>query len=234
MILKLQPCDVRSKKGNRRQQTLFILGSSSPRRIEMLKTIGLKFDVIKPDIKEKKKQHESPKSYVKRNSLLKARWVAEKFLTTKTSHNYKKCFILSADTIVVLNNKILEKPRDRKHAAQMLKMLSGKTHKVITAFTVMFLVKSTKKIDLIYKRSQWKLAKEMTKMVFSDVTFKKLSTEEITFYVATGEPDDKAGAYAVQGVGSYIVKSIKGSYTNVVGLPLTEMVECINSVSCQQ
>lgn len=216
-----------TKAKTKKLPPLFVLGSSSPRRIEMLTALGLKFKIIKPDVEERVKRSESPANYVKRNSITKAHWVAEKICSSKVYLKQKECLVLSADTIVVLGGKILEKPRDRKHAAKMLNMLSGRTHKVITAFSIFALKKS-----LNFKKANlnWKIVKKITKTVYSDVTFKKLSVKEIKDYIATGEPDDKAGAYAVQGIGSYIVKSIKGSYTNVVGLPLTEVVESSASI----
>ncbi|HRZ78563.1 MAG TPA: Maf family protein, partial [bacterium] len=115
--------------------------------------------------------------------------------------------LLSADTIVVIDNEIINKPVDRKDAMNMIAKLSGRTHSVFTGVAIFF----NDKVDTFF--------------VKSDVTFKELSAKEILDYCDTEEPYDKAGAYAVQGIGAFMVKSINGSYSNVIGLPVSEVIE---------
>jgi len=120
--------------------------------------------------------------------------------------------LLSADTIVVLDNEIINKPSDKDDAINMITKLSGRTHSVFTGVAIFF----NDKVDTFF--------------VKSDVTFKKLSIKEISDYCDTDEPYDKAGAYAVQGIGSFMVKSINGSYSNVIGLPVSEVIEHFQSL----
>ncbi len=181
-----------------KKSNLILLASQSPRRKELLRNIGVKFESFTPDILENRRKAESPKDYVLRNSLEKAQ-AAQKI------DRYSQFIILAADTVVVLNKKILEKPKNTAHAIKMLKALSGKTHKVLTG--VSFL----------------KQKNNQNFVVETLVTFKKLSQSEIASYVATNEPMDKAGAYGAQGFGAFMVKSVKGSYTNVIGLPMAEV-----------
>lgn len=178
----------------------FILASSSPRRIELLGAQGYRFKVVKPLADE----HCTIKDPVKNAldvSLRKAKVVAVK--------NPSK-IILSADTIVVLDKLILGKPKNKKDALDMLSKLNNRTHKVITAFTV-----------AVYKNSRLKILS--SKAVTSKVIFGDFSKDDYINYIKTKEPMDKAGAYAVQGLGSKFIKTISGSYTNVVGLPLFEV-----------
>ena len=180
-----------------------ILASASPRRKELLTQLGLQFHIIPSQADEVPCKNATPEAYVTRLSREKALLVAEE---------HPHSFILAADTIVVLNHAILEKPSDPAHATQMLTQLSGNTHTVFTGFTLMHI---SKKI-------------EDTQFVQAEVTFKTLTNEEISWYISTDEPYDKAGAYALQGKGSFFVQSILGSYSNVIGLPLTEVVETLH------
>ncbi|OFZ81048.1 MAG: septum formation protein Maf [Bdellovibrionales bacterium RIFOXYD1_FULL_53_11] len=182
-----------------------VLASTSPRRIELLKNAGFDFVLAKPDADESRRRGESPKAMALRLAQLKAMSVAALF-----SNDRKTAIILSADTIVVApdGKTVLGKPRNARDAARMLKLLSGRTHTVITAYC------------LVSSNSRRKL----TRAVSTRVTFRPLSGREISSYIKTREPMDKAGAYAAQNAGMTIIKSIRGSYTNVVGLPVAEVL----------
>ena len=189
-----------------------ILASRSPRRKYLLEQAGLSFSVIPSDIKEQQAPGESPGQYVKRLSR-------EKALDIAAAHDTD--WIIGADTIVVAEGRLLEKPASQDHARQMLEHLSHRTHTVHTGFTVCCLQKE----------------RIITRHVTTDVTFKRLSPREIQWYISTSEPFDKAGAYAIQGLGTFLVKSINGSYTNVVGLPVCEVIETLiaeNVITWQQ
>jgi septum formation protein len=181
-----------------------VLGSSSPRRQDLLQKVGLSFKVIKPEVEEVHRPGETPKQYVLRNADEKAAWVLEQA-------SAEGAVIISADTVVVLGNEILEKPKDEAEAFTMLSSLSGSQHTVVTGVC---LASKSKKICFATETA---------------VTIKELLPEEIKSYIKSGEPLDKAGGYAAQGIGSYMVKSINGSYANVVGLPIAEVVEVLNS-----
>ena len=187
-----------------------ILASSSPRRSEILEQVGIDFTVFKP-----KEDAENPLPSSKcadcadiavENALLKAKWTSQ--------YLDKDCLILSADTIVVSDGNILGKPIDSNDAKRMLKTLSGQEHQVITGVAI---------ID----NSNDKMAKghEVT-----DVFIKNLSDFEIDSYIKTGEPMDKAGAYAIQNRGALFIKSIRGCYFNVVGLPVFRMITLIKEI----
>ena len=170
-----------------------ILASGSPRRRELLKEIGLNFEIYKPDVDETRLNNESPGGLCSRLSRLKAQAGAEKFSDS---------IIIAADTIVVIDNEILGKPHDREDAFRMLKILQGREHEVITGVSVAL----NEKI--------------ITHTEHTFVKFTDLNDSEIREYISTGECDDKAGAYAIQGKGSVLIEGIKGDYFNVVGLPL--------------
>ncbi len=176
-----------------------ILASGSPRRLELLSAFGFPIKVIKPEIEETVDPALLPEELVVSLALKKGQSVAK---LTGTENP-----LLSADTIVVLDKKIINKPENRKDAVNMISTLSGRTHTVFTGVSVFY----KDIIDPFF--------------VKSEVTFKKLSENEISDYCDTTEPYDKAGAYAVQGVGSFMVKRINGSYSNVIGLPVSEVVE---------
>lgn len=186
---------------------ILILASSSPRRKELLEALGVTFKIVFPKTNEERILDETPTEFALRTSKEKALSVSEKV--------DKESTILSADTIVVIENKILGKPNDESEAMKTLNMLSGKTHKVITAFT---LVQPENKI----------LHMEAVK---TEVKIKNLAPREIEGYINTKEPMDKAGSYGIQGIGSFMVEEIKGSYTNVVGLPIAQVVEALQKLN---
>lgn len=179
-----------------------ILASASPRRKELLENIGLDFLVIPSNIEEKLRKIED----VEKLALEKAMDVAQKVTFPAV--------IIGSDTVVTVGNKILGKPLDRRDAFCMLKQLSGKTHRVVSAIAV---------YDTETKKS-------FKTSVKSDVTFRKLDDEEIQNYVNTGEPMDKAGAYAIQGRASVFVKSINGCYFNIVGISVYKVTEILRKL----
>jgi septum formation protein len=177
-----------------------ILASKSPRRKHLLEQAGLKFSVIPSDFDETSVAMSDPASYV--------RALAE-FKALDISHKHPDSWVIGADTLVLIDNQALGKPGCDDDAREMLKRLSGKRHQVLTGYCICC-------------RAKKQLFSETVK---TDVNFKKLRRGEIDWYIGTGEPLDKAGAYAIQGLGSFLVRSIKGSYTNVVGLPVCEVIE---------
>jgi septum formation protein len=183
------------------KQPSIILASSSPRRREFLKQLGIPFKVVVPRVEEQPEKREEPGHFAWRLAVDKARDVA--------SRVSDRSIVIAADTIVVLGKKILGKPKDAADARRMLKMLSGREHEVITGVCV---VQGKKRRSFVAS---------------TDVEFKKLTKQEIDFYIASGEPMDKAGAYAIQGIGSFLVREIRGSYTNVVGLPVAELLDVL-------
>ena len=172
-----------------------ILASGSPRRKELLTQVGLSFSIDKADIDEAQTDGEKAGEYVLRLSEEKARVVAER---------HKGGVILAADTTVVLDGDILGKPESQAHGVEMLQRLSANTHEVLTGIAVI-------------NRSR-----QESFISSSRVIFREISMDEITWYWKTGEPEDKAGAYGLQGRGSAFVTAIDGSFTNVIGLPLAE------------
>jgi septum formation protein len=177
-----------------------VLASNSPRRSDLIKQLGLPFEVIGTSVDEEYRPYESPRDHVQRLALEKAESVA---------HLRPRQWIISADTIVLLNGEVLGKPRDQADARRMLKTLSGRKHRVMTAFCIL-----NKSLGICSLR-----------LVETDVTIKHLSSQEVDAYLSTGEPMDKAGAYGAQGIGSFLIREIRGSYTNVVGLPTCELAE---------
>lgn len=178
------------------------LASASPRRRELLTQLGLHFERLSTQVEEEKRPDEAAEAYVRRLATEKAQAgvaVAGQDLP-----------VLGADTIVVLNNEVLEKPADEATAATMLAKLSGQTHQVMTA------------VALADRQRQ------LACLVVTEVTFRVLSKEDIAAYIASGEPMDKAGAYGIQGLGGNFVRKINGSYHAVVGLPLVETVELLS------
>ena len=176
-----------------------ILASSSPRRRDLLTKLGIPFDVFPSSVEEEPLDGESPEDQVSRLALAKAEEISLRF---------PEAWVLGADTIVVIDHSVLGKPRDAADAKSMLAKLAGRTHEVYTGYALI----SSRDSEVQRRR-----------YVRSLVTIRKLGEAEIEGYVSTGEPMDKPGAYAVQGIGSGIVESISGSYTNVVGLPLCEV-----------
>lgn len=178
----------------------FILASASPRRRELLASIGLDFDVIPSHVPEVHQEGEAPEEYVARLSRDKAHALAVQ---------YPARWVIAADTTVLLGDQLLEKPADPQDAERMLATIAGKTHIVYTGVTL-------EHAETGYRD---------TRVAESEVRMLPLSPSEVAWYVATGEPLDKAGAYAVQGIGAMFIDSIHGSYTNVVGLPLATLFQ---------
>lgn len=179
-----------------------ILASASPRRKEILGITGLKFSVCVSEYEEDLSLKLNPRELARFLSRKKAETVARK---------YKDTIIIAADTFIVFKNKLLGKPHVDREAEKMLKILNGRAHSVITGFTI---------IDT-------GSGKTLSRSVETKVYFKKLSLEEIRAYVRSKEPLDKAGAYAIQGLGAVFIEKIEGDYFNVVGLPLCALVECL-------
>lgn len=177
------------------QRPRIILASGSPRRRELLTSLGLEFEVIVSHVEEVHAPGETVEEYVCRLASDKGNSVAAE---------HADAWVLSADTVVYLDRQILEKPRDADDAARMLRTIGGRRHEVYTG------------VALVHRASDY----SDTTVVTSGVEIASLDAEEISWYVATTEPMDKAGSYAVQGLGAMFVEAVHGNYTNVVGLPL--------------
>ncbi|MEM5787361.1 MAG: Maf family protein [Syntrophobacteraceae bacterium] len=177
-----------------------ILASGSPRRKRLLESVGIEFQVRPSDVEEIDSPGNTPEIAAEEWADLKAHSVSLQF---------PDAWVLGADTIVVLDGRIFGKPSDRTMAEQMLTTLSGRVHEVITGICLAHAGRSTRRKGRVSTR----------------VEFKHLSREEIQAYIGTGEPMDKAGAYGIQGAGAFLVRSVEGSYSNVVGLPLCETIE---------
>ena len=185
------------------------LASQSPRRRELLQQIGVWHQVVSANVVEVPRTQESPSDYVQRLARAKAQAglasIKRLALAAKP--------VLGADTIVVIDNEILEKPQSPEHAAQMLRKLAGTTHQVMTAVAMA----ADDKCEI--------------KLSVTDVVFRPLSQPEIKAYWESGEPRDKAGGYAIQGLGAVFVQQIRGSYTGVVGLPIEQTVLLLDEFS---
>lgn len=177
-----------------------ILASASPRRKKLLEQMGLRFKVVVSDYEEIEDEKIDPHLLAKRLSLGKAKAVAKK---------HKNAIIIAADTFVSFRGKIMSKPVTKKVAKDMLRLLSGKSHTILTGFTIL----------------DSKTGKVVTKSVESKAYMKKLTEKEIAAYVATGEPLDKAGAYGIQERGALFVEKIEGDYFNIVGLPIFSLAQ---------
>jgi septum formation protein len=184
------------------KNTCLILASSSPRRIQMLKEQGYQFKIVKPLCSEVNCLKKGARLSALNNSTAKALCASKK---------NNDCVILSADTVVVLKDHILGKPKNKKDALKMLNALNNKTHSVFTAYTIL-----VKKDEIMLET-----------VVESKVVFGDFSKEDYSEYINSGEPMDKAGAYAIQGLGARFVKEVRGSYSNVVGLPLFEVMNSL-------
>jgi len=178
-----------------------ILASQSPRRQQLLTQLDYQFSCQPADIDETELLNESPSDYVCRLALEKATYIAKDQSDTT--------IIIGSDTTVVIDEKILGKPQDLTDCIRLLSLLSGKSHQVLTAISVV------------------KAGLSKTVLVSTDVVFKELSLNDINNYWLTGEPQDKAGAYGIQGIGGQFVKQISGSYSAVVGLPLFETAQLL-------
>ena len=179
-----------------------ILASASPRRKEILQNTKLKFEVQKSEIEEAVFEEESPESMVVRLAYEKAFDVAE---------NNRDKLVIGADTIVVLGDEVLGKPKDEEEAFDMIQKLSNKTHRVITGISLIHLKKG-----IVVNDYQ-----------ISYVTFKDLSEDSIKDYINTKESLDKAGGYGIQGYGALLVEAIQGDYFNIVGLPISKLSDLL-------
>jgi septum formation protein len=192
-----------------RLRATLVLASASPRRRELLATVGLPFSVEVSDVAEERAPGEPPVAYARRLAVAKARAVA--------ARRAPGVLVIGADTIVVAadppEGTVLEKPRDRADARRMIEALSGRTHEVVTAFALVDAPRGPEDVRHVVTR----------------VTFRSLEEAEIAGYVESGEGDDKAGGYAVQGLGAGLVERVDGSYTNVVGLPVAELLVALRA-----
>lgn len=179
------------------------LASSSPRRQQLLEQINIKYILLHPDLKESPQKRESPVDYAIRNALEKARTGLD-MLDNNTHHSQLSLPVLAADTVVSLDNKVFGKPANKSDGLNMLEQLSGKSHDVITA------------VSLVSKNQQ------RSALCKSTVTFREITKEEREKYWSTDEPHDKAGSYAIQGNAAIFIRNLSGSYSGVMGLPLFE------------
>lgn len=186
-------------------RSVIVLASASPRRAELLAAAGIPFQVHAADVDERLQSGEDPERYVRRVAAEKARTVAA---------SVPGQAVLAADTVVLAEGQVLGKPRDVEDAKRMLRLLSGRTHQVLTAVTL------TNDAGFNFQGGGGELNPASTEVAVTSVEFAPLDASEIDWYVATGEPADKAGAYAIQGLASRFVTRIDGSYSNVVGLPV--------------
>ena len=182
---------------------MLILASASPRRAELLRAAGIMFEAVPANIDETPLAGEAPHAHVLRLAEEKARAAAAQ---------RPEAVVLGADTVVVVGDRMLGKPRDQADAAAMLQMLSGREHQVLTGVTLVSPTAVKTGVDV------------------TNVQFARLTDTEIAWYVASGEPMDKAGAYAIQGLASRFVDRIDGSYSNVVGLPVPLVYRLLKTV----
>lgn len=182
-----------------------LLASASPRRAELLAQINVEFEQFSVNVPEQHDPIEMPEEYVRRLALAKAN-------AGRALHAQDSRPVIGADTIVVYDDRVFEKPRDQIHASAMLRRLSGVTHQVLTAVAVAT------------------VTAEQVTVSRTDVTFRPISDAEINAYWDSGEPDDKAGGYAIQGQAALFVSNINGSYSGVMGLPLFETAELLQSL----
>lgn len=180
-----------------------ILASSSPRRKELLEKLGLRFEVIPSLIDEIPLPDESPEDFALRTSTEKALNVSRNL----DDHSV----VIGVDTIVLIDGEILGKPKNKKEAITMLEKIAGKEHRVITGFSIV-----KPKTEILHRE-----------FVESRVKIKTLAPWELEGYIKTGESMDKAGAYGAQGIGAFMIEEIHGSYTNVVGLPLAQVIDVL-------
>jgi septum formation protein len=184
------------------QVALIVLASASPRRADLLASAGVRFIVVPSQVIEERLPAETPEAFVRRLAAAKARGVAA---------TRRDGMVLGADTEVVLDGEVLGKPRDDEGARAMLARLSGRAHDVLSGYEVYDVAAGRGEGDVVRTR----------------VEFAPLGRAEIDAYVATGEPRGKAGAYAIQGRAAGMIRRIEGSYTNVVGLPLREVLDTL-------
>jgi len=205
-----------------------ILASASPRRAEILNSIGWQFEKQSADIDEAELPGEKPEDYVQRLALEKALAVAE---------NYENALVLGADTTVVLKNRVIGKPSDLDDARRMLRLLSGKWHEVLTGAAIVSIQLENKPraTDIFAyaeqnPKSKIPNPKSVVGLQRTRVKFAELSDPEIEFLVEKGNPLDKAGAYAVQAQAALFIEEIQGDYWNVVGLPVNLIYELVSRI----
>ncbi|MCB1152571.1 septum formation inhibitor Maf [bacterium] len=182
-----------------------VLASASPRRSAMLGDLGLRFEIHPAHIDESLLPDEAPEAHAERLARAKAVTIAKE---------HPDALVLGVDTIVLIDGRVLGKPKDVPDAEAMLATIAGRTHTVCTAYAITAVDAGIEHVRLVKSR----------------VTLRELSPERIAKYVATGEPMDKAGSYAIQGLGAAFVRAVEGSYTCVVGLPLCEFCEDVESL----
>jgi septum formation protein len=190
---------------------MIYLASASPRRQELLRQLGIEFDVMPSSILEAREAGEAPAHYVARVAGDKARRVAQLVRERRLPEHP----VLGADTEVVLDGDILGKPENAEHGMDMLRRLAGRTHEVFSGICL------------------WHRGKEYTALSTSRVTFRPLTEREIAQYWETGEPADKAGAYAIQGRAAAFIERLEGSYSGVMGLPLFELDGILRSIESE-
>ena len=208
-----------------------VLASQSPRRKELLERLGFSVKCIPAQISEERMPEEYPDHYVKRLARSKVLSVVQRIRTTQYEQTPARVsrvtgklegeslrWVVGADTVVVCAGEVLEKPKDNLDAYDMLMNLAGRRHEVMTGFCIFDMHKD----------------KEGIQTVRTEVKFKPMTRDEIERYVAVGESMDKSGSYGIQGVGAYLVESIVGSYTNVVGLPLCQVVQMMEEMGAQE
>lgn len=187
-----------------------ILASASPRRKELLEQMGLCFEVQASEIDEKTIEHLTPEELVQALAQQKARAVAERTIEPSI-------IVIGADTLVVIENQILGKPKDEEEAKQMLTLLQGRTHQVYTGIALLHVISG-------------KASKELVRASQTNVTMRVLSSQKLDWYIHTKEPMDKAGSYGIQGLGSTLVQRIDGCYSNVVGLSIPLLDQMLSEI----
>lgn len=200
-----------------------ILASQSPRRADLLTAAGYRFDVHAVDVDERQRPGERPTAYVERLAITKATQALRE-LTTGADF-----IVVGADTAVVVGDRILGKPRDAEDAARMLRLLSGRSHQVMTGLSACR--RASNRTEHGTQLGAGSAARDFTVVETTTVWFVKLTEEQIAWYVASGEGTDKAGGYAIQGLASRFIPKIEGSYSNVVGLPVAALDTLIQRLS---
>jgi len=186
-------------------ESRLMLASASPRRKALLEQVGIEVEIVPSHVEGSIRKKADPRDHVLKMAREKTEDVANRFWDR---------WVIAADTIVVVDREILGKPETSKEARRMLSLLSGRDHSVLTGYAI----------------AMRKAAAFVNDVVETRVSVKRLSTREIDWYIHTGEPFGKAGAYAIQGVGSFMVEAIEGSYTNVVGLPVCQVLESLRAL----
>ena len=206
-----------------------VLASASPRRLELLEKVGFSVKAMPAIIDESQHLDEMPDTFVKRVARAKVLTVVDRIQQTLYTdpeqariqrglrRDVPLRWVLGADTVVVIDNDIIGKPTDHAHAVEILTRLQGREHYVLTGFCLYDMQKS----------------KEGLQAVQTNVRMKEMSVKEIERYLTVGESMDKAGAYAIQGVGMYLIDSLVGGYTNVVGLPVCQVVEMMDEMNAR-